>query len=268
MMYLGNILLAVVLTSAPATWDSLAPGLELGRLPTGRSGTVSDSSIVILRVDPSRWILEFRGVSEMKAAGSMTAREWCRREGFTAAINAGMFAADGRTHVGFLRSGDHVNSRRIVSYRSVAAYGPRRDGIPPFRIFDLDAPEAEIGRIAGDYKLVAQNLRLIRRPGVGTWIHQERRWSEAALAEDAAGRMLFLFSRQPFSMDELNRTLLAGDLGIVAAQHLEGGPEAQLFVGAGDVEVELFGSYETSFHEDGGNRAAWPIPNVLGIRQR
>lgn len=73
------------------------------------------------------------------------------------------------------------------------------------------------------------------------------KWSEAALGEDSAGRILFIFSRAPFSMHDLNQELLASDIGLVAAQHLEGGPEAQLYVHAGGVEMDLYGSFETSF---------------------
>jgi len=36
----------------------------------------------------------------------------------------------------------------------------------------------------------------------------------------------------------------------------------------GSFELELFGSYETSFREDDSNAAAWPIPNVIGVRTR
>lgn len=69
-------------------------------------------------------------------------------------------------------------------------------------------------------------------------------------------------------MHDLNSELLSAGIGLVAAQHLEGGPEAQLYLHAGDFELELFGSYETSFRENDSNSAAWPIPNILGVRQR
>jgi len=96
----------------------------------------------------------------------------------------------------------------------------------------------------------------------------EVEWSEAALGEDDAGRILFIFSRAPFSMHDLNRELLAAGIGLVAAQHLEGGPEAQLYVHAGSTELEMFGSYETSFVENDKNSIAWPVPNILGVRPR
>ena len=69
-------------------------------------------------------------------------------------------------------------------------------------------------------------------------------------------------------MHDLNLELLAAGIGLVAAQHLEGGPEAQLYVHAGNTELEMFGSFETGFKEDDTNAIPWPVPNVLGVRPR
>ena len=69
-------------------------------------------------------------------------------------------------------------------------------------------------------------------------------------------------------MHDLNQELLGAGIGIVAAQHLEGGPEAQLYFRAGGVEKEMFGSYETSYQENDANAFPWPIPNVLAVRPR
>ena len=69
-------------------------------------------------------------------------------------------------------------------------------------------------------------------------------------------------------MHDLNQELPAADIGLVAAQHLEGGPEAQLYLQAGQTKLEMFGSYETFFREDDNNAAAWPVPNILGVRPR
>ena len=265
---IGLILLGVSMATNPTTWDSLAPGLELGHLRT-QEGQTGGATVVVLRIDPRHWNLDFAGISQADGARSKTAREWCGQLGFAAAINAGMFETDYKTHVGYLRVGDHVNSGHVTGYKSVAAFGPNEgQPRPPFRIFDLDSPGVTVESIVRDYRLVAQNLRLIQRPGVGKWGPQEKRWSEAALGEDDRGRILFIFSRSPFSMHELNRILLASDLGLMAAQHLEGGPEAQLYVRAGDVDLELTGSFETGFREDDTNSAAWPVPNILGVRPR
>ena len=265
--------LLLLCAAAPATqgaggdpWRTLAPGLELGGFPAAAGGGGAGREITVLRIDPKRWELTLHGISETGERQGRSARAWAAREGLVAAINAGMFDLDERRHVGYLKDGDHVNSPRPNGYRSVAAFGPLRPGLPPFRIFDLE--EAAIPAIAEQYASLAQNLRLIARPGVAKWEPSPKRWSEAALAEDGEGRALFVFCRAPLSMHELNARLLALPLGIVAAQHLEGGAEAQLHVRVGDVRLDLTGSHETSFNESDLTGVAWPIPNVIGVRAR
>ena len=244
--------------------------MDLGTFVAGSSPGSGKGHVTVLRIDPAQWDLEFAGLSQAEGETiGRTARQWCKERKFTAAINAGMFDQDYKTHLGYLRQGEHVNNNRENRYESVAAFGPLgTKGPPRFRIFDLDEPGATIENIRRDYSLVVQNLRLIKRPGTNRWSQQTKRWSEAALGEDTAGRILFIFSRSPFTMHDLNRELLSMGIGLVAAQHLEGGPKAQLYIRVGDEEIETFGSFETDFEEDDDNDHAWSIPNVLGIRPR
>jgi len=240
--------------------------MELRVIEAQQASVVGDSRITVVRFDPGHWRLVFLGLSNTGEEHALTARQWCERHGLTAAINAGMFNSDHRTHTGYLCTKDHENNTRLNTYQSVAAFDPRRAGLPPFRIFDLDDPGTSIKTILQDYESVVQNLRLIKRPGKNRWSQQKKMWSEAALGEDESGRILFIFSRSPFTMHDFNNILLSSDIGVVAAQHLEGGPEAQLYLRADSVTLDLFGSYETDFYESDGNKQAWPIPNVLGIR--
>ena len=93
-------------------------------------------------------------------------------------------------------------------------------------------------------------------PGQNRWAPGRRRWAEACLAEDDRGRMLWIHCRHPHDMHTFNEILLDLPLGLVAAQHLEGGAEAQFWI---DPEID----------DAAGNAAlAIPIPNVLGIRPR
>lgn len=243
--------------------------MDLKVFTAAKSGPVGDARITVLRIDPELWDLEFIGMSLSGDKTVRTAREWCKAHRLSAGINAGMFATDYKTHVGYLGFRGHVNSSHVNSYKSVAAFDPRSGRpLPRFRIFDLDEPEVTLQTILRDYASAVQNLRLIKRPGSSVWPQQPKKWSPAVLGEDAAGRILFIFSRSLFSMYDLNRELLASGIDLVAAQHLEGGPEAQMYVNAGPVELEMFGSYETASKENDGNQQPWPIPNVLGVRRK
>lgn len=261
----SSLLVAGVLSD----WKTLAPGMDLKYVATKHPSSVGDSRILVLRIDPSLWQLEAVGITQTGESSGHTARAWSQSRNFSAAINAGMFATDYKTHLGYMGSSSFVNNSHPNAYQSVAAFEPRASpSLPPFRIFDLDAPGVHFQDILKDYTSVLQNLRLVKRSGLNQWTQQERKWSEAALGEDNAGRILFIYSRSPFSMHDLNEELLAAGIGLVAAQHLEGGPEAQLYVHVGNLEMELCGSYETSFRENDSNSVAVPVPNILGVRPR
>lgn len=246
-----------------ANWTSLARGLELGRFHGDWPSPARDSTIIVLRVDPEHWEPRLFCASESADQSQMTARQWCQRYGLVAATNAGMFATDHQTHVGYLRAGAHINNNHRNSYQSIAAFCPRDRSSAPFRIFDLDATPFET--ISAGYACIVQNLRLIKRPGENRWSQQPKAWSEAALGEDAAGRILLIFCRSPYAMHDFNEILLSLPLELVCAQHLEGGPEAQLAIQVPGFEQEYVGSYETGFIANDLSRHAWPIPNILGI---
>ena len=261
--------ISCVPVAGPANdWQTLSPGMDLKYVSVHPAGVPSDARITVLRIDAHLWELQAIGPSTTGEKTNHTAREWCESHQLSAAINAGMFKTDGKTHVGFMRFREHIDNGKTNNYQSVAAFDPHDASRPPFRIFDLDAPQVSMPSILKDYNSALQNLRLIKRPGANQWIQQTRMWSEAALAEDESGRVLFIFSRTPFSMHDLNQELLAAGIGIVAAQHLEGGPEAQLYIHVGDFRLEQFGSYETSFEENDSNAKPWPIPNILAVRPR
>jgi len=47
---------------------------------------------------------------------------------------------------------------------------------------------------------------------------------------------------------------------------MEDGPQAQLYIHAGEIEFEISGSHGTSFGENDDISVSWTIPNVLGVR--
>ncbi|HEX9104575.1 MAG TPA: phosphodiester glycosidase family protein [Polyangia bacterium] len=256
---LGGVALARGPSPSLPAWRALAPGVEYAELhdPAAPADTLQ-----VVRVDPARATLR-AVMASARDRRPRTAGAWCDAERLVAAINLGMYREDHLTNVGYARSGAHVNQPHVVTqYQSALVFGPRRPGLPPAALLDLDAPHAR--ERLDDYDTVVQNLRLIRAPGRSVWSAQPRRWSEAAVASDGAGRILFVFLRAPRTMSDFNRLLLALPLGVVAAMHVEGGPEASLSV-RGPLHLDANGSYETGFVENDGERRQWEIPNVLGV---
>ena len=255
---------AAPVTAAEGRWTQLGRGLELGRLPLEGLG-FPGAKVHVLRIDPRAWELTLHGLARDETGGH-TAREWARREGLVAAINAGMYQTDYRTHSGYFAADGAVLSRGVNPYLSAAAFAPVDPGDPPFRIVDLDVEP--LPALTARYRRVVQNLRMVKRPGENRWEPQSRRWSEAALGEDGEGRALFIFCAAPLPLDRLIAGLLALPLGLVAAQHLEGGSQAQLFVAAGGERLELVGDHEGASAPAEQGRPARPVPNVIGVRQR
>ena len=263
-MLIALLLPLLVTAGAPAagpTWKTLQRGVEYAQVDVG-----DKARIHVVRIDPAQASL----VAVMASAGDKkqrTAAAWCRERKLAVAINLGMYRDDKLTNVGHAHAPGHTNNAHwSEKYKSALAFGPKQAGVPAAAMVDLDAPGAQAGLAA--YGTVVQNLRLIRAPGRGVWGKQERRWSEAAVAADKTGHILFVFSRRPYPMQELNARLLALPLGITAAMHVEGGPEASLSIHAGGVDLDLNGSYETGFNENDGETAQWPIPNLIAVPRR
>jgi hypothetical protein len=106
-------------------WQTLAPGIDLQILKSVKPSSVGNSQITIVRIDPKQWELVFLGISQTGETSGRTAREWCKEHKLTAAINAGMFDTNNKTHVGYLRYREHVNNAQINNYKSVIAFDPQ-----------------------------------------------------------------------------------------------------------------------------------------------
>jgi hypothetical protein len=249
-------------SASPLEWKALANGVDyaVAKLPAESD---KPGLLHVVRVDPR--VAEIRLLSAKCSGSSLrTAGDWCRAEKLTAAINLGMYQQDYRSNVGHARCGSCVNNANwSSSYKSALVFGPKQNGLPRAAILDLDQPSSR-DRTKG-YECVVQNLRLVRAPGRTVWPEQPKRWSEAAIAQDKSGHILFLFCRTPYSMRGFCERVLALPLGIVNAMHVEGGPEASLSIHSLHVNLDLNGSYETGFRENDGAASQWPIPNVIGV---
>lgn len=259
-------LLVVVLGGKPPDWRPLAPGVEYRSFQLEPAPTAGDGVLHVVRVDAAQAPLELALASEEKDGQTRSCGAWANEKGYLVAINAGMYATDYKTNVGYLRNGAHENNGKwSETYQSVLVFGPKEQGLPSAQLLDREAKE--FAATAKRYRSVVQNLRLLKGEGVSVWKPNGRAWSEAALAVDAQGRLLFLFSRTPYEMAEFNRRVVALPLEIRRAMHLDGGPPASFSVRAEGLSLDLTGTYESGLFERGENARQWKLPNVLGVKR-
>lgn len=256
--------LALVLAAAPLEWKAVAPGVEYRAFVIEAKPSAGDGLAHVVRVDPALATLDL-GLASENGGTLRTAREWCEDKGFAVVINAGMYGTDYVSNVGYLRRGKHLNNGAWnAKYQSVLALGPKQKGLPAAQLWDRDVSG---DALASKYESVVQNLRLLKAPGTSVWKPNGQAWSEALIASDDAGRVLFVFVRSPFEMAELNTRLLALPLGLTRAMHVEGGPEASLSIHTQALSLDLAGGPRRAFFGDGPSKQ-WRIPNVVGVRAR
>jgi hypothetical protein len=194
----------------------------------------------------------------------MSVKEWARRFGFLAAINAGMYQSDISTSIGFMKNFEHVNNSWFSkNLKAVLAFNPKDDFRPGVRIIDTSC--SDFAGLREKYNTFIQGIRMIDCGQRNVWGREDKSWSIAALGVDKDGNVLFIFTRSPYMVHDFIEIILGLPISIYNAIYLEGGVEASLYVSSGGFEMEKVGGYGTRFYNKYGNSASWPVPNVIGI---
>lgn len=256
------VLAACASLTAPAhaqaaiTWRTLRRGLDHGTAAI--TSTIGDRRLDVLRIDPSlnRFTMLIAAATN---AAPQTARQWADQHGLIAATNAGMFRVN-RLPVGYAKADGRVLQPSMSADRSIFTF----DGASA-RLLDLSCDTFD----PAAHENAIQSIRMISCEGRNVWRQQPRIWSTACIAQDTAGKVLFLHARSPLSVHDFINAVRALPLGIARAMYLEGGPEATLYArGTNGETIERFGSYETGFNENDDNDRAWPLPNIIGVVPR
>ncbi|MGE5310698.1 MAG: phosphodiester glycosidase family protein [Nitrospirota bacterium] len=245
-------------------WTQLEPGLDLALFPSPRPSSSGDSVIRVLRIDPERFELRLLNASATKDKRPLTAKQWCERFWCIAAINASMFQTDDSTSISLMRTGEHVNNPRLSKDRTILAFNRLAPDVPTVTMIDRDCDDLE--QLAGKYGTLIQSIRMLSCKGKNVWAQQPQRWSTAAVGTDKKGRVLFIHVRSPFTTHDLVNILMELPLELARAMYVEGGPEAQLFIGAGGRIEEFVGMYDIPFYDSGD--PAPPVPNVIAVMRK
>jgi len=251
----------VVLTGETIPWKEADEGLLVADFEsTFENNTFA---ITIVKIDPGYYTFNLFCATEY-GKEKLTAREWCSKRQLLAAVNAGMFQADGLTSVGFLKNLDHVNNPRLNKSNTILALNPKEGGLPEVRIIDRECQD--FNELRQKYQSFVQSIRMISCNGQNVWSRQNAKWSTLAIGMDDAGNVLFLFTRTPHSVHDFIEILLSLPLSLKSAMYLEGGPQASLYLSTPKMTLERNGVWEGL--EENPFQFALPIPNVIGITRK
>ena len=250
---------------AEGRFNSLETGLDFGTFVAPVQAGIGDGKVRILRIDPRNFKFVLLSSSEVAHTKPQTARQWCQTRDCVAAINASMYQSNGLS-VAYMRDGANVRSSKVTSDKAALVFNPTDVHRPLVQVADLG--KQRLADLKSGYGTLVQSIRMVSSDGRNVWAQSPKRYSTAAIGQDGQGRIMFIHARTPYSTHDLAGILLKLPIDLKRAMYVEGGPEAQLYVKAGQREFECIGSYETNFLENDANHSAWAVPNVIGIARR
>jgi uncharacterized protein YigE (DUF2233 family) len=247
-------------------WTALEAGLHLNTFNSSQTSYVGDSRITVLRVDPELFEIEIYCKSYFKDK-DRTLKEWAEEFNLLATINAGMYAKDYLTSVGYLKSRNHINNSLISKkYNCIFACSPLDKNVPQAQIIDLRCQNFLL--LQNKYTSFSQSIRMIDCQQKNVWQQQSQKWSIAALGMAKSGDILLMHCRSPYSVHDFINIILTLPLYIYNAMYLEGGAEAGMYFSVGETEMELMGIHEAELVMGERKLDPPPLPNIIGIKRK
>jgi uncharacterized protein YigE (DUF2233 family) len=208
-------------TLSPDTgWQPLQPGLERRQIQLPGGDGLPWENVYILRLEPDYF--EF-GVA-YRPGQPLALSQWLEETGALLVVNGGYFTEE------------HIATGRIVSrgeasgvsYGDFAGMFAVTDNGPELRWLRERPYNPQETLWAG-----LQSFPLLVKPGgeLGFPDEDGRPSRRVVIAQDKQGRFLFIVTRGGgFTLHQLSRYLVAGDLGLEIALNLDGGASAGLML--------------------------------------
>ncbi len=246
-------------------WIHLEPGLDLALFPSSKNAAAKNSGIRVLRIDPKFFRFTLVNASALKPNDNRSVKRWAADRGLVAAVNASMFQEDAKTSVSLMRTGGHVNNRRLSKDKTILAFDPLDKSLPKVQIIDRQCQS--IDKLGTQYQTAVQSIRMVSCKGKNVWKQNSKKWSVSAVGADREGNILFIHSGTPQSAHDLIERLQRLPIKLARAMYTEGGPSAQLYVRSNDKEYDFLGEFSTRLRKNETSRFAFPVPNVVGIQR-
>lgn len=249
-----------------SVWKKLSSGLEYQEIDAPKKSSINDSKLSILKIDPSKFDFFLLTATEHQKI-SRPANEWADTFKLNVVINAGMYElSNGLINRAYMKNYSHYNNSQFnPSYNSMIGLSPIDSLNPNFTILDLKCNAWE--NVRNDYNCYAQGMRMIDCNGLALgWNKKKQSCSMLVAAMDPDGNIYYIFSRSPYTHNEMISFILSLPYNLRNAIYLEGGPETSLYIRVGDTVIEKIGSYVSETYPNDKNDHFWKLPNVIGMR--
>lgn len=248
-------------------WQTLASGADYMEMEAPKKSAINDSRISILKLNPATFEMKLLSATAEDDQKPKTASEWAEKYELNVVVNAGMYdLAKKMLSKGYLKSENHVNNPTLYpNYNAMIAFNPKDSLKSKFTVLDLKCENWD--KVKTEYHCYAQGLRMIdcnRQPL--SWNKKNQSCSMLVTAVDALGNIYFIFSRSPYTHNEMIEFMLAFPFQLNNAIYMEGGPQTSLFIQFGDRKIEKIGSYVSETYPNDLNDHFWTLPNVIGFK--
>ena len=83
------------------------------------------------------------------------------------------------------------------------------------------------------------------------------------LAQDKENNIYIIFSRSPFTQNQMIENLLNLPFKLLNAIYLEGGSRANFILSSEQYDIRKVGSYVSNYNPNDNNQTYYPFPNFI-----
>jgi len=241
-------------------------GLDYIEVSAYQESFIGDGMLSILKLNPKYFDFQLICKSQTKVLKSAT--QWIDSLNGNIIFNAGMYnLQDETSHQFFMKNFEHMNNPILSSnVNGIIAFNPSKDSIPKLQLFDLTMDNWD--DIKKSYRSLVQGYRMIDCNGEPVfWNNRFQSCSMSVLAQDKENNVYFIFSRSPFTQNQMIENLLNLPFKLLNAIYLEGGSRANFILSSKQYDIRKVGSYVSTYNPNDKNKKFFPVPNFIVLTQ-
>ena len=224
-------------------WVELTKGMEYREIDAPKKSFIGDSKISILRMDSQHFHFDLYTATQYDSV-PRDLHTWADTFDLLVAFNAGMYnLARPLQSRAYLKSGAHLNNGKLLeNFNLMLALGPKPNS-QRSNIEVLDLTCANWEQEQQNFSGFAQGLRMIDCNGNPmNWQKKVQSCSMLVAAEDQKGWFYLIFTRSPYTHNQMIGFMTEMPYGLHDAIYLEGGPETSLLIDVNGHCIEKVGS--------------------------